>query len=159
MLGEEQAKALESVPELGEELANGFLSALPARSLSVAQLKQLSPEALAYIGDAVYELYVRMRYLFPPRRLQTYHNQVVNQVRAETQARHLEVLKSFANATESDVIRRGRNAASSGSKRVNAQVYQQATSLEALIGYLYLSDPRRLSVLLAQLDFALEETD
>ena len=150
---------MESVPDLGEELANGFLSALPARSLSGPQLQQLSPEALAYIGDAVYELYVRMRYLFPPRRLQTYHNQVVNQVRAETQARHLETLKSLANATESDVIRRGRNASSSGSKRVNAQIYQQATSLEALIGYLYLSDPRRLSMLLAQLDFALKETD
>ncbi|MBD2043579.1 Mini-ribonuclease 3 [Microcoleus sp. FACHB-672] len=133
-------------------LANiGFMQ-LPPETLSWAQLQQISPAALAYLGDAVYELYIRKSYLMPPRRLQTYHNQVVAQVRAETQARHLRLLEPHLTSTELDILRRGRNAALGRPKRVAPEIYQQATSLEALIGYLYLSDPQRLTQLLAQLE-------
>ncbi|WP_242032164.1 ribonuclease III domain-containing protein [Microcoleus sp. FACHB-672] len=125
---------------------------LPPETLSWAQLQQISPAALAYLGDAVYELYIRKSYLMPPRRLQTYHNQVVAQVRAETQARHLRLLEPHLTSTELDILRRGRNAALGRPKRVAPEIYQQATSLEALIGYLYLSDPQRLTQLLAQLE-------
>ena len=120
--------------------------------LSALEIKQLSPAALAYVGDAVYELYVRQIYLLPPKRQQTYHKQVVAQVRAETQARHLQSLQPYLTETELDIIRRGRNAAIGRPKRVTLAIYQQATSLEALIGYLYLSDRDRLNELLAQLD-------
>jgi ribonuclease III family protein len=115
------------------------------------QLQQLSPAALAYIGDAVYELYVRTRYLMPPKRLHAYHQQVVAQVRAERQAECLALLQSSLTASEQDIARRGRNAASGRPKRVDPEVYQQATALEALFGYLYLSDPQRLMQLLDQL--------
>ena len=125
--------------------------------LSPLEIKQLSPAALAYVGDAVYELYVRQTYLLPPKRQQTYHKQVVAQVRAETQARHLQSLQPYLTETELDIIRRGRNAAIGRPKRVTLAIYQQATGLEALIGYLYLSDRDRLNELLAQLDLG-EET-
>jgi ribonuclease III family protein len=118
---------------------------------STAQLQQLSPTALAYLGDAVYELYVRRFYLLPPKRLQTYHNQVVAQVRAESQARHLQALQSALTETEQEIVRRARNAAPKGPKRVDPALYQQATGFEALLGYLYLFDPQRLSDLLSQL--------
>lgn len=114
-------------------------------------LRQLSPAALAYIGDAVYELYVRTRYLFPPQRLQNYHNQVVAQVRAESQACHLQSLHPYLNEGEREIVRRGRNAASKRPKRVDPDLYQQATGLEALLGYLYLSDLPRLVQLLNQI--------
>lgn len=120
--------------------------------LSPQEIKQLSPAALAYVGDAVYELYVRQTYLLPPKRQQAYHKQVVAQVRAETQARHLQSLQAYLTETELDIIRRGRNAAIGRPKRVTLAIYQQATGLEALIGYLYLSDRSRLNELLAQLD-------
>jgi ribonuclease III family protein len=120
-------------------------------SLSPAQLQQLSPAALAYIGDAVYELYIRTRYLLPPKRLQAYHQQVVAQVRAETQAEQLALLQPYLSESEQLWVRRGRNAASGRPKRVAAGVYQQATALETLLGYLYLSDSQRLMQLLRQL--------
>ncbi|XQQ05670.1 MAG: Mini-ribonuclease 3 [Leptolyngbya sp. IPPAS B-1204] len=122
------------------------------------QIQQLSPAALAYIGDAVYELYVRTHYLLPPKKLHTYHEQVVAQVRAESQARHLQSLQPHLTEAESDLIRRGRNAASKRQKRVNAEIYQQATGLETLLGYLYLCDPERLVELLGQLQLMSEET-
>ncbi|NEQ26543.1 MAG: ribonuclease III [Microcoleus sp. SIO2G3] len=123
-----------------------------ARSpLDPTQVQRLSPAALAYLGDAVYELYVRASYLLPPQRLQRYHEKVVAQVRAETQAAHLELLEPHLTSAEMDILRRGRNAASSRSHRRDAETYQRASSLETLVGYLYLCDPQRLKQLLAYL--------
>ncbi|WP_242042151.1 ribonuclease III domain-containing protein [Leptolyngbya sp. FACHB-541] len=125
-------------------------TSLPA--LTPDQVKQLSPAALAYIGDAVYELHVRLSYLMPPKRLQTYHSQVVAQVRAESQANHLRSLEPYLTTAELEISKRGRNAASNRPRRVALEVYQSATSLETLMGYLYLTDPQRLAQLFAKLD-------
>lgn len=113
--------------------------------------RQLSPAFLAYLGDAVYELYVRTHYLLPPRRLTDYHNQVVAQVRAETQAASLRNLTPHLTEAEREIVRRGRNAATGIPRRLSREVYQQATSLETLIGYLYLHNPERLQQLLEKL--------
>lgn len=129
-----------------------LLANSPPVALSAAQLQALSPAALAYLGDAVYELFIRRCYLVPPKRLQIYHQQVVAQVRAEAQAQHLRSLARHLSPAELEVVKRGRNAATGRPKRINAQIYQQATSLEALLGYLYLTDIERLTYLLAQLD-------
>lgn len=119
--------------------------------LSEGSVQHLSPAALAYLGDAVYELYVRRCYLLPPKRLQSYHGQVVAQVRAERQAEHLRSLMPSLTASELDLVKRGRNATTGHPKRVDPSIYQQATSLETLIGFLYLTDPQRLGHLLAKL--------
>jgi ribonuclease III family protein len=112
-------------------------------------IQQISPVSLAYIGDAVYELYVRTSLLLPLKRSHAYHQDVVAQVRAETQARHLEQLLPQLSEAELAWIKRGRNAASGGPKRVSPEIYQQATGFETLIGYLYLTNPPRLQKLLA----------
>lgn len=118
----------------------------------VSQLGQISPASLAYIGDAVYELYVRTYYLLPPKRLSDYHNQVVTQVRAEQQAAHLQVLEPYLTESEREILRQGRNAANGRPRRLSPELYQQATSLETLIGYLYLQNPQRLNQLLEILE-------
>lgn len=122
------------------------------QTFSEAQIQQVSPAALAYLGDAVYELYIRQRYLLPPKRIQTYHHQVVAQVRAESQAGYLRSLIPHLTDAELEVVRRGRNAATGRPKRVDLETYQQATSLETVIGYLYLTNPQRLDQLLTQLE-------
>jgi ribonuclease-3 family protein len=129
---------------------------MPPRTLTPEQLQQLSPASWAYLGDAVYELYVRQAYLLPPKRLQSYHQSVVAQVRAETQASQLQVLEPFLTPNELEIIRRGRNATCRFPKRLDPQIYQQATSLETLVGYLYLTNPERLSELMAYLNFGSE---
>ncbi|WP_443029134.1 Mini-ribonuclease 3 [Spirulina sp. CS-785/01] len=117
------------------------------------QVDQLSPAALAYVGDAVYELYIRLHYLCPPRRISDYHHAVVRQVRAEQQAEYLRALRPVLTEQENAIARRGRNAVNRKPQRLNAQVYQDATSLETLIGYLYLKDFARLQELLTVLQF------
>lgn len=114
-------------------------------------IARLSPSSLAYVGDAVYELYVRSYYLLPPKRIGRYHDLVVAQVRAETQAAHLRAIAPLLDEFERELARKGRNAANRGPKRLDPAIYQQATSLETLLGYLYLKHPQRLNELLGQL--------
>lgn len=120
----------------------------PFQQISLSQVQKISPSALAYLGDAIYELYVRISYLLPLQRSGIYHRLVVEQVRAETQALHLRSLIPHLRDTELEIVRRGRNAATGRPKRLNPEIYQQATSLETLIGYLYLTDYQRLTELL-----------
>lgn len=114
-------------------------------------IDRLSPTALAYIGDAVYELHIRTRFLMPPKRMTDYHSQVVTQVKAETQAAHLVSLEPYLTVDEREILRRGRNACGGKPRRLAGQIYQQASSLETLIGYLYLTNSQRLHELLAKL--------
>ena len=125
-------------------------------ALSASQVRSLSPLALAYVGDAVYELHMRSYLLMPPKQIRAYHRQVVDQVRAEQQAYYLGCLKPHLTEDELDVVRRGRNAAANRKTRASLQDYQKATALEALIGYLYLTDPQRLTQVLAHLPFKSE---
>jgi ribonuclease-3 family protein len=135
------------------DLKLGMNLGWPSKPLLESQLRQLSPLALAYLGDAVYELFIRGQYLFPPQRIQTYHQQVVSQVRAEQQAHHLQTLLPHLTPAEVEILRRGRNATTRRRQRAEAAVYQQATSLETLVGYLYLTDPTRLGELFSHLNF------
>jgi len=114
-------------------------------------LEQISPAGLAYIGDAVYELYVRLYYLLPPKHIAEYHQLVVAEVRAENQAKQLQALIPDLTESEQEIVKRGRNAATKRPRRLSAKVYQQATSLETLVGYLFLSDTDRLQSLLLSL--------
>ena len=138
------------LPEVSRRCVQFAESIAPFSSESAAQVRQISPAALAYLGDAIYELYMRSHYLLPPKRIQLYHNQVVAQVRAEAQAQQLQSLQLHLTEAEQAILKQGRNAAGR-TKRADPEIYQQATSLETLLGYLYLTDPQRLAELLSQI--------
>ena len=116
------------------------------------QLNTIAPISLAYVGDAVFELYVRSRLLIPAKRIRDYHHLVVNHVKAEQQSHHLDVLMPHLSSDELDILRRGRNATTGRNRRANGPDYQKATGFEALIGFLYLSDQARLLELLNHLE-------
>lgn len=112
-----------------EELATQSLQRLVNLTpMNLAQIQQVSPAALAYIGDAVYELYIRTNYLLPPKTAYAYHQLVVAQVRAETQALQLDCLRDCLTLAELEIVRRGRNGANRPPKRVDAEIYGRATS-------------------------------
>ncbi len=102
--------------------------------------EKLSPLALAYIGDAVYELTVRVHLLAEG---ETYnkkmHQQAVELVCAVRQSRLYDQLDDILDEQDKDILRRGRNA-KSGHQPPHASVcdYRRATGVEALIGWLYL---------------------
>ncbi|MDF2614965.1 MAG: ribonuclease [Clostridia bacterium] len=101
---------------------------------------EYSPLALAYIGDAVYEMFIRTYVLnkgnAPVNKL---HKASRELVRAGTQAQIYHIIEAELSEEEQDVLRRGRNAKSiSTPKNADITEYRHATGLEALIGYLYL---------------------
>jgi ribonuclease III family protein len=105
--------------------------------------KQLNSLALAYMGDAVYEIYVRHHLLqggqVKPNQL---HKEATKFVSAKAQASILFHLLDLGILTEYEmsVVKRGRNAKSgSVPKNTDVQTYRYGTAFEALMGYLYLS--------------------
>lgn len=101
--------------------------------------KQLSPLVLAYMGDAVYETYVRQYVIsLPNHRPNHLHRESVKYVSNRAQAKALEAWLPLLTDDEVDVVKRGRNA-KSGSIPRNADVldYRHSTAFECLIGYLY----------------------
>lgn len=103
--------------------------------------KECSSLVLAYIGDAVFELYVRM-YLVAKggAKVKDLNHDASNLVRASSQADFLRRLETLLSEEEMDVFRRGRNAKSGTvPKNADLQQYRVATGFEALIGYLFLT--------------------
>ncbi len=105
------------------------------------KISQVSTAVLAYIGDAVYEQYVRrhvfQKGLLKPDRL---HKAAVVYVRAEAQAEAVRQLHDELTDDERSVVRRGRNhKITSMPHNVDINTYKLATGFEALIGYANLS--------------------
>jgi ribonuclease III family protein len=111
-------------------------------------IQALSCESLAYLGDAVWELHVRVNLLWPPRRMRQTHTEAVARVRAQTQANLVVQLQPHLDANEQDWVRRGRNASGKIPQHLDPATYRLATGLETLLGYLYLTSPERLEVIL-----------
>ncbi|MBQ3574540.1 MAG: ribonuclease III [Clostridia bacterium] len=95
---------------------------------------------LAYMGDAIYDLYVRERLVKKGGRVQAMHRSAIKQVCAHAQAEALGRIEEELTEAEAGVVRRARNASQKPPKNADAGEYHRATALEALIGYLYLSD-------------------
>ena len=127
---------------------------------STVDVNQMGPTALAYLGDVVFELFVRSRKLWPSRRTDDLQQQVVALVNAEHQSRLLAALLETFNLmpAEIQILSRGRNSSTSKSNnRKNPKAYQDSTALEALIGYLYITDKARLEALFNWMAFYLEK--
>ena len=112
---------------------------------------ELGPLQLAWLGDAVWELHQRLAHCRRPARPQELHRLVVDEVRAEAQARALQRLDPLLREAERDLVRRGRNRAGQGPRRGEAATYGLATGFEALLGWLFLHEPARLAELLDHL--------
>lgn len=108
---------------------------------------------LAYIGDAVYELYVRERILKKSIKAHNLHQLAVKRVNNNTQAALLLRIEPQLTEAEASVARRGRNAKGIVPKNADVQTYRKSTGLEAVVGYLYLmKDQERLQWLLDQIE-------
>ncbi|KAG6395731.1 hypothetical protein SASPL_141855 [Salvia splendens] len=115
--------------------------------------------SLAYLGDCIYELYARRHFLFPPLNIEEYNDRVMAVVRCEAQDAMLQKLMSdnFLSPEERDVLRWGKNIGSSKTKtktRAGVAVYNRASSLETLVGYLYLTNVQRLDEIMERIGFS-----
>jgi ribonuclease-3 family protein len=124
------------------------------QSENTVDARQLNSLALAYIGDAVYEIYVRHHLLTKgtvrPNQL---HKAATTFVSAKGQAKIIKQMFTNEMLTEEEiaVVKRGRNAKSGTvPKNTDVQTYRYATAFEALLGYHYLlKQEERLQELIA----------
>jgi ribonuclease-3 family protein len=107
------------------------------------EVKTYSPLALAYIGDAVYELIVRTKVMnYGSTRVHNMHKKSAALVNAGAQARIIRQLLEDEALTPEEMAayKRGRNAkATTNAKHATVADYRIATGFEALCGYLYLN--------------------
>lgn len=121
------------------------------RNKEIDEVKIMPPLVWAYIGDCVYEMYIRMNLVnktkLHPHEL---HVETTKYVKAIAQAETLNKIKDELTEEEQNIVRRGRNAQNHHlPKNVKLADYQKATAFEAIIGYLYLTkQDERLSEIL-----------
>ena len=114
---------------------------------------ELPALTLAFVGDAVYELYVRQNILSLSVNAHNLHYLGVSRVINNTQAMLLMRIEPELTEIEQSVVRRGRNAKGIVPKNAAVQTYRKSTALEALIGYLYLNGENdRLLWILGQIE-------
>jgi ribonuclease III family protein len=105
--------------------------------------KQLNSLALAYMGDAIYETYVRRHLLYSGKvRPNQLHRTGTTYVSAKAQCQILFHMmdREMLDKEELAVVMRGRNAKSGTvPKNTDVQTYHYSTAFEALMGYLYLT--------------------
>ena len=104
-------------------------------------VNQMSPLTWAYIGDCIFELYIRTKLVnetnLKPHKL---HIECIKYVKASAQAELLKNLNDSLTQEEQDIVRRTRNTQNHHlPKNSNVQEYMYATAFEGLFGYLYLT--------------------
>ena len=119
--------------------------------------RDVSPLSLAYIGDAVYEVYIRTHIMkdanMPVNKL---HKAATNYVKAKSQSDIVLSIADKLTEEEMAVFKRGRNAHSyTSAKNADIVDYRRATGFEALIGYLYLmgDTPRLKEIIDMSIDY------
>lgn len=123
---------------LKQQLLSTMDNSEPAASSDV---KQMHPLVLAYIGDAVFALRVRLRLLEREKnKVRILHDVGAKMVSAVMQSYAFDKLKELLTEEEQNIARRGRNAKSTVPKSASVHEYRQSTAFEALVGYLFLKE-------------------
>lgn len=103
----------------------------------------------AYLGDAVWELHVRMATVRQTGNAKELHRITTEKVKAAFQCELLERLESVLTDEERELARRARNLSIPVARRSNQAEYRQATAFEALIGWWFTHDKARLEEIYA----------
>ena len=119
----------------------GTIEEIIQRKKELEEVKIMPPLVWAYIGDCIYEIYIRMQLVnstkLHPHEL---HVKTTKYVKAQAQAETLTKIQEILTEEEKEIVRRGRNAQNHHLPRnSNLAEYSKATAFEALIGYLYLT--------------------
>ena len=110
---------------------------------------------LAWLGDSIWELHQRLKYVHFPLKSKELHLSVVNEVKAKSQSKSLSQIEHLLNEKEIDLIRRARNKTKRYPRSIDPTEYSRATGFETLIGWLFLKDPQRLSTLFEYLEITI----
>ena len=117
------------------------------------QINEINPQSLAFVGDAVYTLFVRSYFCEHDKvKSRILHKKVIDFVKATAQSQALDIIMDTLTEYEKDIVRRARNTkVNSMAKHAKMIEYKKSTGFEALLGYLYLTGQNdRLNQILHQ---------
>ncbi len=110
-------------------------------------MSELPIRSYAFIGDAVYEVFVREKTILITTKPEILHKITSSVVKAEFHAEIFEKIQEFLNEDEKNIARRARNLSVTTARRTNQVLHRLSTAFEAVVGYLYLQDKDRLKAL------------
>lgn len=114
--------------------------------IKMNRIDNINVLALAYLGDSVYELFIREFLLNKGiAKVNDLQKEAISYVSARKQSEYLVLMieNNFFKEEEINIIKRARNHKSHASKTTDIRTYKNSTGLEALIGYLYLKDDEK----------------
>ncbi len=113
---------------------------LPSPLYTKEAARLLGPLELAYIGDTVFDLFIRSSILSLGYNVRDMHRAAVSHVNAAAQSMAFQAIQDMLDEEEMLIVKRGRNAHArhQAPKSASVSEYANATGLEALMGYLYL---------------------
>lgn len=117
-------------------------------------LREISASSLAYVGDAVYELYARCHVAArTSSQSGKMHKLTIHYVSAESQAKAIRALEPELTEEEDSYFRRGKNSnPPTVSKNASPADYMYATGFESLVGFLFLNNQSE------RLDYIIQKT-
>ena len=139
-----------------------FLEKIGMDTMDEHGVRQMNPLVLAYIGDSVYDLYVRTYIIHKQKGMVNELNKLaVGFVKAGSQAFAVRALDAFLTEEEKGMIRRGRNQKSiSVPRNANMSEYRYATGFESMLGALFLrGDKDRIQDIMIEVIHAIENRE
>ena len=107
-------------------------------------MEEMNLRNYAYLGDAVWELFVREKTVKMTNQAQNLHKMTTEKVKAAYQAELLHIIENDLTEEERDIARRARNLPIPVGRRSNQTEYRQATAFETLIGWWHCYNKERL---------------
>lgn len=115
-------------------------------------MEELNLRNYAYLGDAVWELFIREKTVLETSNSKKLHNITTAKVNAGFQCELLNSIEKELTEEEHEISRRGRNLQIPIARRSNQGEYRQATAFETLIGWWYTNDKKRLNEMLEKIE-------
>jgi len=107
-------------------------------------MSEINLRNYAYLGDAVWELFIRERTVLKTQNAEELHKLTTEKVNAKFQHDLLIAIQAELTQEEIEIMKRGRNLPIPVSRRNNQSDYRMATAFETLIGWWYENDKSRL---------------
>lgn len=115
-------------------------------------MEEMNLRNYAYLGDAVWELYIRKKTILLTNNAQKLHKLTTGKVKGSFQAFLLNEIEPILTEEEKDILRRGRNLPIPVGRRSNQSEYRQATAFETLIGWWFQNDAERYNYIISVID-------
>ena len=119
-------------------------------------MQEINLRNYAYLGDAVWELYIREKTILATNNAKTLHQLTTSMVKTEFQYDLFKFLEEYLTEEEQDISKRARNVPIPVGRKNIQHIYRYATAFETLIGWWYKNDKSRYDEIIKLIETKIE---